>query len=430
MRIAVIGAGAVGGVIAALADRAGHAVTVTARGAQLEAVQRSGLHLTGHWGEHTARPRASAVLDERPELAVLTVKAQDARAALEANADFLDGVPLVVVQNGLGGAEAAAAQLPTTPVVGGLALFAASYLSPGEVSITTPAATYLGLPAAVPPLGRGAAPSPAAPFTTPAPSDAAPSTTAPSNAAASTPAAPSDGAASTTPALTSAPAPASASPPASPSVSASAPAPSSASAAADGLPTASAASARSAAEAALRLATATLGAFMPIEVTANFAGAQWTKLIVNQVNALPAITGLSVQETIADPRLRAVLTASMREAVAVARARDVHFETLLGLSDRLLRIFAAAPRPLAQLLPRLMSRRVGSTPNPGSTLQSIRRGQLTEIDHLNGAVMREARAAGVEAPINAHLVRLVHRVEAEGAFITPEEIAISLTLPK
>ncbi|WP_382307104.1 ketopantoate reductase family protein [Herbiconiux sp. UC225_62] len=338
MRIAVIGAGAVGGVIAALADRAGHEVTVTARGAQLEALQRGGLHLTGHWGEHTARPRASAVLEDRPELAVLTVKAQDARAALSENARFLDGVPLVVVQNGLGGAEAAAAQLPSTPVVGGLALFAASYLSPGEVSITTPAATYLGLPAAaVPSLGR---------------------------------------------------------------------------------------------QAALRLATATLGAFMPIDVTTNFAGAQWTKLIVNQVNALPAITGLSVQETIADPRLRAVLTASMREAVAVARARGVHFETLLGLSDGLLRIFAAAPRPLAQLLPQLMSRRVGSTPNPGSTLQSIRRGQLTEIDHLNGAVVREAREAHLKAPINAHLVRLVHRVEAEGAFITPEEIAISLTLPK
>ncbi|MFB2599147.1 ketopantoate reductase family protein [Herbiconiux sp. P17] len=334
MRIAVIGAGAVGGVIAALADRAGHELTVTARGAQLDAVQRRGLHLTGHWGEHTARPRASAALEERPELAVLTVKAQDADAALAENAPFLDGVPLVVVQNGLGGAEAAASQLPTSPVVGGLALFAASYLSPGEVSITTPAATYLGLPAV----------------------------------------------ATTTPEADR--------------------------------------------EAALRLATGTLGGFMPIETTVNFAGAQWTKLIVNQVNALPAITGLSVQETIADPGLRAVLTASMREAVGVARARGVHFETLLGLSDPLLRLFAAAPRPLAQLLPRLMARRVGATPNPGSTLQSIRRGQLTEIDHLNGAVVREARAAHLEAPINARLVALVHRVEAEGAFIPPPEVAV------
>jgi 2-dehydropantoate 2-reductase len=377
MRIAVIGAGAVGGVIAALADRSGHDVTVTARGAQLEAVQQRGLHLSGHWGEHTARPRASEVLDERPEFALLTVKAQDARAALAANAAFLDGVPLVVVQNGLGGAEAAAAQLPTTPVVGGLALFAASYLSPGEVSITTPASTYLGQPdveasASASVHGRVASDGGAQ-------SD---------RAATSGRALPDPGAAAATPA---------------------------AAASVDG-------------EAALALATATLGAFMPIEVTTNFAGAQWTKLVVNQINALPAITGLSVQQTIADPGLRAVLTASMREAVAVARARRVHFETLLGLSDGLLRVFAAAPRPLARLLPRLMSRRVGATPNPGSTLQSIRRGQLTEIDHLNGAVVREAALAHLEAPINARLVGLVHRVEAEGSFITPAEVARAIPL--
>ncbi|MCS5720301.1 2-dehydropantoate 2-reductase [Herbiconiux sp. CPCC 205763] len=349
MRIAVIGAGAVGGVIAALADRAGHQVAVTARGAQLDALQQRGLHLSGHWGEHTARPHASAALEERPDLAVLTVKAQDAHIALAENAESLRGVPLVVVQNGLGGAEAAAAQLPATAVVGGLALFAASYLSPGEVSITTPAATYLGLPAV-----------------------------------RLDPAAQAGSADRVAPANPTAPAPG---------------------------------------DAALRLATATLGAFMPIEVTHNFAGAQWTKLIVNQVNALPAITGHSVQNTIADPRLRAVLTDSMREAVGVARARGVHFETLLGLSDPLLRVFAAAPRPVARLLPLLMSRRVGKTPNPGSTLQSIRRGQLTEIDHLNGAVVREAYAARLEAPINARLVALVHRVEAEGAFITPTEVA-------
>ncbi|WP_440709617.1 ketopantoate reductase family protein [Herbiconiux sp. YIM B11900] len=334
MRLAVIGAGAVGGVIAALADRHGHEVTVTARGAQLDAIRDRGVHLTGHWGEHTARVRASATLDagDTPELALVCVKAQDARQALADNAAVLEGVPLVVVQNGLGGSEAAAAQLPGTPVIGALALFAASFLSPGEVAITTPASTYLGR-------------------------------------------------------LDSTPEP------------------------------------------AFELARATLSDFLPVETTPNFTGAQWTKLIVNQVNALPAITGLSVQQTIADRGLRAVLTASMREAVGVARARGVRFETLLGLSDGLLSAFAHAPRPIAQLLPRLMSRRIGATPNPGSTLQSIRRGQLTEIDHLNGAVVAEAHAAGRDAPVNAALVALVHRVEAQGAFVAPADVARAVLAP-
>ncbi|TAJ48997.1 MAG: ketopantoate reductase family protein [Herbiconiux sp.] len=360
MRIAVIGAGAVGGVIAAVADRAGYEVMVTARGDQLEAIREHGLHLTGGWGEHTARPRASATLggDDRaagsgrhgrglvrddgpdagggdggrPQLAVLTVKAQDARAALAENANALHGVPLVVVQNGLGGADAAASQLPGTPVIGGLALFAASYLSPGEVAITTAEPTYLGR-----------------------------------------------------------------------------------------LPGTSLE--------AFDLAADTLGGFLEIERAPNFLGAQWTKLLVNQVNALPAITGLSVQQTVADDALRAVLTASMREAVGVARARGIRFEPLLGLDDEVLTRLAAATPAAAEDLPRAMAARMGPTPNPASTLQSIRRGQLTEIDHLNGAVVAEAAKAGLEAPVNAALVALVHDVERTAHFLTPAEVTRATPLP-
>jgi 2-dehydropantoate 2-reductase len=118
----------------------------------------------------------------------------------------------------------------------------------------------------------------------------------------------------------------------------------------------------------------------------------------------------------------------MREAVAVARAQGVRFEPLLGLSDGILRAFSAAPAVLAQVLPRLMARRMGDTPNPGSTLQSIRRGQLTEIDHLNGAVVETATRAGLPAPINAALVALVHQVERTNTFIPPEAVARAIRL--
>ncbi|HRQ00256.1 MAG TPA: 2-dehydropantoate 2-reductase N-terminal domain-containing protein, partial [Terrimesophilobacter sp.] len=57
MRIGVIGAGAVGGTIAALLDRAGHEVEVTARGATIESIRRHGIRLSGGWGDHTARVR-------------------------------------------------------------------------------------------------------------------------------------------------------------------------------------------------------------------------------------------------------------------------------------------------------------------------------------------------------------------------------------
>ena len=163
---------------------------------------------------------------------------------------------------------------------------------------------------------------------------------------------------------------------------------------------------------------------MPAHAIDNFTGAQWTKLIVNQINALPAITGLSAQEVIGDRRLRPILTASLQEATRVGYARGVRFGSLQGLGR---------PHPARRRhehragrrrrVPLLMKRRMGATPNPGSTLQSIRRGQLTEIDYLNGAVVDEARAAGIEAPVNAAITALVHEVERAGAFLTPAEVA-------
>ena len=69
-----------------------------------------------------------------------------------------------------------------------------------------------------------------------------------------------------------------------------------------------------------------------------------------------------------------------------------------------------------------MKRKMGDVPNPGSTLQSIRRGQKSEIDFLNGAIVDAAHIAGVAAPINATLVDLVHEVEEAGTFFSPAEV--------
>jgi 2-dehydropantoate 2-reductase len=249
----------------------------------------------------------------------VTTKAQDAASAMADNAAVLENTLVLVVQNGLDGMAIALEAAHSSDIVGGLAMFAASFLSPGEITITTAGATYLG------------------------------------------------------------------------------------------------------GEAADRVA-AILDPVMPIEVVTNFAGAQWTKLLINQVNALPAITGLSVQETIADHRLRRTLTASMRETVITGLACGVRFETLHNLSHNRLVLFAALPLLLGQWIPLQMAARMGDVPNPGSTLQSVRRGQPTEVDYLNGAVVAQAEAIGRTARINSDITALVHEVESSGEFIPVTEV--------
>jgi 2-dehydropantoate 2-reductase len=325
MRVGVIGAGAVGGALAALLHRAGHNVEVTARGAQLEAIRSGGIQLSGAWGEYTAQVDAELRLTRDPEVAILTTKAQDSAEALRANLPVLRGIPLLVVQNGLDGIATASTIAPHSDVVGGLAMFASSYLSPGQITVTAAAPLYLGGDSAQVKL-------------------------------------------------------------------------------------------------AAQVFADLLRDVLPVTVLPNFVGAQWTKLVVNQLNALPAITGLSVQEVAADAALLRILTDNMRETVLVGISRGIIFEDIQGLSDQRLRAFAGEPLVLAQALPSGIVSRMGSTPNPGSTLQSIRRGQTTEIDYLAGAVVRAGAAGSVATPVTAAMVDLVHEVEQTGVFLTSDEV--------
>jgi 2-dehydropantoate 2-reductase len=331
VRIGIIGAGALGGTFAALLVRAGHDVAVTARGDGLAGIAAAGIRLTGGFGVVHSVVGVSERLSERPDLALICTKAQDAEGAIAANADVLDGAPVVVVQNGLEGVDTARRLLPHSECFGALSIIAANYTDPGVVNVTTAAPTYLG---------RGNGPP----------------------------------------------------------------------------------------DPETRRLASLLSSAVPVIAIGDFTGAQWTKLLVNMLNALPAITGRSVQETIGDPGLRRIVTASMRETVRVGVARGIRFGRLQGLGDRRLRIFARLPLALGGLLPRLMVLRMGSAPNLGSTLQSLRRGQRSEIDFLNGALVREAAAAGGVAPVNATITALVHEVERTGRHLQPDEVMAAVPL--
>jgi 2-dehydropantoate 2-reductase len=325
VRIGIIGAGALGGTFAALLARAGHDVEVTARGVGLEAIRADGIRLSGGYGDVHARVAAVEALTVRPELVLLCTKAQDAPMALGRHAELIDGVPVVVVQNGLDGVQTAERFLPHSTCVGVLSIIAANYTEPGRVRVTTTAASYLG---------RGDGP----------------------------------------------------------------------------------------ADDESRRIAAILSEAVPVIAIDDFRGAQWTKLVVNMLNAVPAIVGRSVQEVLHDRRLRRVVAASMRETVRVGMARGIRFGSLQGLSNARLRLFARVPVALGQVLPWMMGVRMGKVPNLGSTQQSVRRGQPTEVDHHNGAVVREAVLAELDAPVNEALTVLVHEVERIGEFLPEQRV--------
>jgi 2-dehydropantoate 2-reductase len=121
--------------------------------------------------------------------------------------------------------------------------------------------------------------------------------------------------------------------------------------------------------------------------------AVWRKLAVNcAINPLSALAGCPNGGLLEAPELRATLVAAAREVGAVAAAKGID----LGADPAELAL-AVAQKTAA---------------NRSSMLQDVCRGAPTEIEALNGAVVREARAAGVLVPVNESLWRRIVEVEA------------------
>lgn len=157
---------------------------------------------------------------------------------------------------------------------------------------------------------------------------------------------------------------------------------------------------------------------IPTQISSNIRGAHWLKLLVNVNNALPAITNLTVQEVYADPYLSQLVIRLIREGLAVFQRAGIKLESLPNVSTALFWLLGRLPVRLAARLASAKVRRTASTlPWLGSTLQSIRRHRSTEIDYLNGEIVRLGAETGMPTPLNAIVVEMVHRVEKQGRFL-------------
>ena len=135
-------------------------------------------------------------------------------------------------------------------------------------------------------------------------------------------------------------------------------------------------------------------ASIPVVVSGNVAGELWTKLVVNcAYNALSAITQLPYGKLIAGPGIRETMRDVVDETLAVAKASGVQMAP-----DMLAKVYK-----IAEAMPTQYS----------STAQDLARGKPTEIDHLNGYVVRRGEVLGIPTPANRALHALVKLIESK-----------------
>ncbi|GAB2532417.1 MULTISPECIES: ketopantoate reductase family protein [unclassified Simplicispira] len=295
MKIAVMGAGAVGCYYGGMLARAGHDVVLVARPAHVEAMQRQGLRLDTQTFQEQVRVQASTQPEavQGAQCVLFCVKSTDTESAGLAMAPHLaEGATVLSLQNGVDNAERLAAVLQR-PVLPAVVYVATAMAGPGHVRH----------------FGRGE--------------------------------------------LVVAPSPASE-----------------------------------------PLAQTFAAAGIPVQVSDNVAGALWAKLVLNCVyNPLSAITGLPYGEIVNSPGLNIprMMDDIVQECLAVARASGIHVPE--GTAEAVL--------PLAASMPGQIS----------STAQDLARAKHSEIDHLNGFIVRRGEALGIATPANRLLHILVRLLE-------------------
>lgn len=167
---------------------------------------------------------------------------------------------------------------------------------------------------------------------------------------------------------------------------------------------------------------AVLSKAFKVELAWDIMGQKYLKLFVNFNNAIPGLTGLSMQETFADLDLCRLSIRLLQEGVGIVQSAGIQLVSMKDFPKE--RILGLTQMPLDAAANILNKTLTGLSREPlyGSILQSIMRQKASEIDFINGEVVRLAKHLKVPVPLNEILVDLVHEVERNNRFMAKEEI--------
>lgn len=155
-----------------------------------------------------------------------------------------------------------------------------------------------------------------------------------------------------------------------------------------------------------------LSVIVPVRTSTNMMGQLYSKLIINAcITSMGAITGLLLGEMMRRRKARKLFIQIIREAMELAYILKIQVEDYGGklnyydfIDDK-----KNMPELRRHIILRLMGwkyRRLKS-----SSLQSLQRGKLTEIDYINGYIASNGREYGVPTPVNAAIVNMIHEIE-------------------
>lgn len=149
---------------------------------------------------------------------------------------------------------------------------------------------------------------------------------------------------------------------------------------------------------------------LPLKQHDAFRPIQWGKLLMNLNNAISGLSGLPLREELSGRDYRKCLALAQDEALAAMDAAGIRPAKLTLLPPAWLPSLLRLPN---WIFLRLANSIMSIDPAARSSMiDALDTGRKTDVDWLNGEVVRLAEKNGLTAPANAKLVELIHQSEA------------------
>ncbi len=148
---------------------------------------------------------------------------------------------------------------------------------------------------------------------------------------------------------------------------------------------------------------------LPLVEVQDFRAVQWGKLLLNLNNPINALSGLPLKTELSQRAYRRCLADLIEEAVGVLQSAGLEPAKVARVGPRRL--------PLLLRLPDFLFARVARTmlridPEARSSMwEDLQAGRRTEVDYLNGAVVKLAESVGRDAPLSRRVVQLMRKAE-------------------
>lgn len=147
----------------------------------------------------------------------------------------------------------------------------------------------------------------------------------------------------------------------------------------------------------------------------------WGKLLLNLNNALNALSGLPLKQQIEDRAWRRLLADQMAETLGILSAAEIKPHSAMPLPPPIVPHMMRLPTPVFKIV---AARMLKIDPLARSSMwEDLQNGRKTEIDELQGAVIKLAERHHRPAPICARISHLVREAESAGSGSPDLEVA-------